>query len=143
MKRIFALAAVAMWAMAPVPTWAAAPADPADEFLTTKPVAAVPAEYSLDTEMVVRDWVLCTSASSAKKMVEAHRAGLTAARTAYEELEAAKTCGRFSELKVILRAPLFTGTPSGAGDARAFAAMVDLSGNWASAFVITGSLPSE
>jgi hypothetical protein len=123
---------------AAVPASAAAPGDLEPE--ATAPVTAPIREYDLDTEMVVRDWVLCVSEAVAEKLVHARETGLDAARSTYAELNAAKSCGRFSELRVILRERLYA-SRSGA-DARAFGALVDFAGEWASAYVVYG-LPAE
>jgi hypothetical protein len=134
-----AVAALLFLCGAALPASAAAPGDLEPE--ATVPVTASPIrDYDLDTEMVVRDWVLCVSQAVAEKLVHARETGVDAARSTYAELNAAKSCGRFSELRVILQERLYA-SRSGA-DARAFGALVDFAGEWASAYVVYG-LPAE
>jgi hypothetical protein len=144
MRRIRSLTLAAILVTsAATSTSAAAPEDPGVALPETRVIAVVPASYALDTDIVVRDWVLCTTASAAKILVEARQVGVAAALEAYNNLKIAKSCGQFEELRVILRAQLYAATLDALGEARAFAAKVDLSGSWASAFVISGSLPEE
>src|SRR5690606_31168137 len=85
--------------------YAAAPADidpGADES------AAI---YQLDTVLVVHNWVLCTSRDSAERLARAREAGTVVAQQAYAELAAAKTCGKFKKLGVMLHAPLYRSAP--------------------------------
>ena len=49
-------------------------------------------------------------------------------------------------MRVILQAPVYGDSSdrlSVGGDALVFEALVDLAGNWASAYVVSGSLPSQ
>ena len=113
-----------------------------------EPNAAAPSEiglgpsidYSLDTEMVVKNWVLCISQPLAEKLARAREAGPESARLAYLDLASAKSCGQFPELHVILRQRLYSSTAEAGYDARVFGADVNFSGDWASAFVVSGSL---
>ncbi len=134
-----ALVALLFLCGAALPASAAAPGD-----IEPEPAASAKAlsirDYDLDTEMVVRNWVLCVSETVAEKLVHARETGIEAARSTYAELNAAKSCGRFAELRVILRERLYA-SRSGA-DARAFGALVDFAGEWASAYVVYG-LPAE
>ncbi len=97
-------------------------------------------DYSLDTEMVVRNWVLCASEAVAERLVHARETSVAAARSTYAELNAAKSCGRFAEMRVILRERLYSSTLG--HDARVFGALVDFAGEWASAYVVYG-LPAD
>jgi hypothetical protein len=111
--------------------------------LVEAPSAAltVPQDYALDTEMVVHNWVLCVSRAFAEELVLAHEQGPSAARRTYEGLQAGRFCGQFAELRVILQARLTAVSIDRQRDARVFEALVNLSGNWASAFVVSGGLP--
>ena len=57
----------------------------------------------LDTEMVVRNWVLCVSQTVAEQLVRVREQGTGAAQSAYAELREARSCGQFPEMHVILR----------------------------------------
>ena len=126
------------------PAFAAAP-----DLLDAEPLApaaktAAPiADYALDTEMVVRNWVLCVSATVAEELVHARESGIDRARSTYAELNAAKSCGQFSELRVILQERLYVSSAESGHDARVFGALVDFSGSWASAYVVYGGLPEQ
>jgi len=104
--------------------------------------AAVPADFRLGTEMVVHDWVLCVSASSAEAIAKARAEGVDQAVAVYDGLKAAKSCGQFPELHVILRKPVYRSDPSLNTDARVFAASVNIGGSWPSGFVVFGGLPA-
>lgn len=121
---------------------AAAPDDTALAPLATRPALLAPARQ-LNTEMVVRDWVLCISRSVAEELVHAREAGVETATKVYADLKAAKSCGRFAELKVILQEPLYAASLEGAGEAAAYGALVSISGGWANAFLVTGGIPAE
>ena len=60
-------------------------------------------DYSLETEMVVHDWVLCVSQPLAEQLARAREAGAESARSAYADLAGARSCGKFPELRVILQ----------------------------------------
>lgn len=124
--------------------WAAAPVGVESDMPALGTVAATPAKiYELDTEMVVRDWVLCVSASVAEDLVRAREESLEQAWSAYEAFKEARQCGRFAELRVILQEPLYSSAAEASHDARVFGALVNLSDNWASAFVVSGSLSEQ
>jgi len=116
-------------------------ADPAEPALRSE--IAVPGDYALDTEMVVRNWVLCVSQSVAEELVRARETSVAAALKAYDDLRTAKSCGQFAELRVILQTPLYGAAVDAGGDAQAFEALVNLTGSWASAYVVSGSLPDQ
>jgi hypothetical protein len=99
--------------------------------------------FDLETEMVVHDWVLCTSQAMAEQLVRAREESVEEARSAYENLKSARSCGQFSELRVILRERLYSTASGSDYDARAFGALVKFSDEWASAFVVYGSLPDN
>ncbi len=110
--------------------------------LDEQPAAAlsVPTDHALDREIIVNNWVLCVSQGFAEELVQAREVSAQAAAETYEELKAEKSCGLFPELLVILREPLYIGSIDQNRDARVFEALVNLAGNWASAFVVSGSL---
>jgi hypothetical protein len=122
---------------------AAAPDD-----LPLAPPPAAPASsagpgFALETEMVVHDWILCISASGAEELARARaEEGIASARAAYASLSETRACGQFPELRVILRERLYEGAGPG-HDARAFGALINLSGDWAAAFVVSGGLASD
>ncbi len=104
---------------------------------------SLPPDYKLDTEMVVRNWVLCISRSFAEELALARQTSADAALATYNDLKAAKSCGRFSQLRVILQEPVYGDEMGAGGDAMVFQALVDLAGSWASAYVVSGSLPTQ
>jgi hypothetical protein len=114
---------------------AAAPAD-----LDPGGEPAVPT-YQLGTVLVVHDWVLCTTQASAESLARAREAGVSAAEKAYADLAAAKTCGRFKKLGVMLREPLYHTAPGLDVDARVFDALVNVGAGWQNGFVVAGGLP--
>jgi hypothetical protein len=97
------------------------------------------ADYALDTELVVHDWVLCVSRAMTESLVSAHNDGRRAAARVYADLNAARACGRFAELRVILRERIASATRAG-NDTRAFAALVRVADDWATAFVVAGAV---
>lgn len=123
--------------------WAAAPVGLEPEPPVPDAAAAAPAIYDLDTEMVVHNWVLCVSRAGAVELVQARQEGVQSAWSAYEALAEARKCGRFAELRVILQEPLYSWTAGSGDDARVFGALVHFADDWASAFVVTGSLPED
>jgi hypothetical protein len=125
-------------------SFAAAPDDIAVEAPAAPEVAApVGLDYALETEMVVHNWVLCISAPLAEQLARARATSLDEARSAYADLAGAKSCGQFPELRVILRERLYSSASGSEHDTRVFGALVNLSGSWANAFVVSGSLPED
>jgi hypothetical protein len=138
------IAAVFAFSTTLSPAFAAAPGGLDPEPAMTQTTASPPiVDYSLDTEMVVRNWVLCVSPSVAEQLVHAREEGLERARSTYAELNAAKFCGQFPELRVILQERLYASSADSGHDARVFGALVDFSGSWASAFVVYGGLSEQ
>jgi hypothetical protein len=125
--------------------WAAAPVGIETELPSADgAVAAPPASlYELDTEMVVHNWVMCISANVAEQLVRAREEGVEQALSAYKGFKQDRKCGRFAELRVILREPLYKSAGESGHDARVFGALVNLANNWASVFLVTGGLPEE
>lgn len=138
------LAALLIFSAMLSPAFAAAPdLIDADPMVRPAKAGATIADYALDTEIVVRNWVLCVSETVAEELVHAREAGLDLARSTYAELNASKSCGQFSELRVILRERLYASSAESGHDARVFGALVDFSGHWASAYVVFGGLPEQ
>lgn len=135
-----AAAFVALTLVAPA-AWSAAPdALTADEPTPAASGIGAPIDYALETEMVVRNWVLCISQPLAEQLARARKGGAESARTTYADLAGARSCGLFPELRVILQQPLYVSGGDAGYDARVFGALVNLSGDWATAFVVSGSL---
>jgi hypothetical protein len=126
------------------PAWAAAPdAQIVDPASPAQIGIAAPGKYALETEMTVHNWVLCISQPLAEELVRAREAGVDSARQAYAGLASSRSCGQFPELRVILQDPLYTSAATAGYDARIFGALVNLSGDWASAYVVSGGLPDN
>jgi hypothetical protein len=98
--------------------------------------------YAPETEIVVRDWILCVSQAVAEELVRAGEESADRALAAYADLSRSRACGRFSQLRVILKERLYVSAVEGS-DAGVFGALVNLSGDWASGFVVYGGLPAE
>lgn len=120
-------------AMLATATFAAAP-----DALDPEPSAAPPAEYLLDTVLIVHNWVLCVSETSAADLVRAREQGPEAAAQAYADLAAAKVCGRFAKLGVMLKQLTYRSGPGRDYETRAFSAMVNIGVGWQSGFVVAG-----
>jgi hypothetical protein len=140
--RIFGLGAAVLTAA--ILTQAAAIAATSDPIeMPTKPApaldAAPAADFQLGTELTVHDWVLCVSESTAEQIAKARDESIDAALATYANLQAAKSCGRFPELHVILKQAVYESDR----DARAFAASVNIGGGWPDAFVVYGALPAK
>jgi hypothetical protein len=101
-----------------------------------QPAAAT--EYELETVRVVHNWILCVSETSARSLASAREEGTEAAAVVYEQLAAAKSCGRFAKLGVVLKQPLYRSAANADYDARVFAALVNIGVGWQSAFVVSG-----
>lgn len=138
-----AAGAAALIAVSP-PVWAAAPDDldagvPAPQIDLSAPAI----DYALETEMVVHNWILCVSQPVAEQLVRAREQSVEIARMTYADLASERSCGQFPELRVILRDRVYVSAADAGYDARIFGALVNLSGDWASAFVVSGGLPAE
>jgi hypothetical protein len=141
--RSLGAAVLAVAVAAPMAALAAAPDNLDDATPALQPPAGViaPLEYQLNTQMVVRDWVLCVSQAYAESLAKARAAGLDKALATYSDLKASKSCGQFTELTVVLHQSLFA---AAAGDnAQVFSAAVSIAGRWANAFLVEGGLPAE
>ncbi len=129
--------------IAPLAAFAAAPDNLDDSVPAPKPPTSMiaPLDYQLGTEMVVRDWVLCVSETVAETLAKARATGVAEALAAYSDLKAAKSCGQFSQLRVVLHKSLYAAATQ--DNAQVFSAAVNISGHWANAFLVKGSLPAE
>jgi hypothetical protein len=135
--------ALIFYAAAPL-AWAAAPAEIGIEASEIQPSPApIASLFELETEMVVHNWVLCTSQDRAEQLVRAREESLERAQSAYADLKQSRSCGQFPELRVILRERLYVTTADSGHDARIFGALVNFADAWASAFVVYGSLPEK
>ncbi len=99
--------------------------------------------YELDTEMVVKDWVLCISAAVAEQLAQAREESVEKALSAYAALQQARSCGRVPELRVILQERIYASAPESDHDTRAYGALVNFSDDWATAYVVYGGLPPQ
>lgn len=136
------IAAILFFAAMTAPALSA-PGDLDVEPAQTAPHATLIIDHALDTEMVVKNWVLCVSQTVAEQLVHAREESPDQARATYAELNQAKSCGQFPELRVILQERLYTSTAESGHDARVFGALVDFAGSWASAYVVYGGLPEQ
>jgi hypothetical protein len=93
--------------------------------------------YRLDTEMTVHNWVLCISADRAESLAKARGEGKAKGAAVYADLQAAKACGLFPEMQVILQQPIHEPAAALSTDGHVFGALVKFSGQWARAFVVS------
>lgn len=99
--------------------------------------------YRLDVEMTVRNWVLCASQSPAERLVRARQQGRDIAEKTYADLASARSCGRLAEMQVILQEPLYDALIGAGGHAGVYSALINISGAWASGFVVYGGVPEN
>ena len=137
-----AAAVVALSLSAPS-AWSAAPDTLEPDATLPMNARIAPSGYALETEMTVHNWVLCISQPLAEQLVRARETGPESALQVYAGLASARSCGQFPELRVILRDPLYASAADAGYDARIFGALVNLSGDWASAYVVSGGLPDK
>jgi hypothetical protein len=100
-------------------------------------------EHQLDVEMTVRNWVLCASQPFAERLVRARVESREAAQEAFADLATARSCGQLAEMQVILQAPLYDAFLGSGGHAGVYSALINISGAWASGFVVYGGLPED
>lgn len=138
-------AAIALTSLQP----ASAAAPDALEFDAPTAKIAAPAigapliEHKLDVEMTVRNWVLCTTQPLAETLVHAREEGTAAAVKAFADLEAARSCGLFAEMQVILQKPIYETMLHTGGQAKVYGALINISGAWASGYVVYGGVPEN
>jgi len=99
--------------------------------------------YRLDVEMTVRNWVLCASQPFAERLVRARQESRAAAAKALADLETARSCGRLAEMQVILQDPLYDALVGAGLHAGVYGALINISGEWASGFVVYGGVPED
>jgi hypothetical protein len=126
--------------------WSAAPATldlPGKPAPTTMSAAPIE-DYRLDTERVVKHWVLCISQTLAESLVRAREQSAAEAAKAFEKFKAARTCGLFAELRVILRQPIYASAENSGFDGRIFGASISIAGGrWAAGFVVSGVIDAQ
>ena len=110
----------------------------APDLLDPEPPAARATDYAMDTVLVVHNWILCVSETSAESLVKARESGAETAAQVYADLAAAKTCGRFAKLGVMLKQSLYRSGPGKDYEARVFGALVNIGVGWQSGFVVVG-----
>ena len=140
MRGIVNFCAAAGLCLAAAPALAAAPdALDAAPAVTSGALAAISGAdpYRLDTEMTVHNWVLCISADRAESLVRARGEGKARGDAVYADLQAAKACGLFPEMQVILQQPVYEPAAALSSEGHVFGALVKLSGQWARAFVVS------
>lgn len=94
--------------------------------------------YKLDTEMTVKNWVLCVSERGAESLVKAREESREKGDAVYASLRDGKSCGLFPEMRVILQQSLYEPAPAAAYHARVFDALIQFSGQWAKGYVVSG-----
>jgi hypothetical protein len=123
---------------AAVGAWAAAPA--ALDTEPQKPVGVsamdAPGIYQLEVEMTVKNWVLCISQPLAEGLLKARETSQETFLNAYSQAAAAHTCGQMPQMQVKLQKAVYESAPDAANRGLVFNALVNLSGAWATAFVV-------
>jgi len=145
--RLLSAAAAVIMTCALQPASAAAP----DALELDAPTAKVAApaigapliEHKLDVEMTVKNWVLCTTQPLAETLVHAREESAAAAAKAFADLEAARSCGLFAEMQVILQKPIYETMVHSGGQAKVYGALINISGAWASGYVVYGGVPEN
>ena len=99
-----------------------------------------PELFKLNSEIVVRNWVLCVTRALAEQIVLARQAGETQARIAIAQLQSTRLCAEFPEMTVILHEPVVARSPFVPYAARAFSADISIGGQWVSAYVVNTRL---
>jgi len=110
----------------------------APDLLDPEPASSPAPDYRLDTVLVVHNWILCVTETSAESLARAHEDSAETAAQVYADLAAAKSCGRFAKLGVMLKAPLYRSGPGKDQEARVFSALVNIGAGWQNAFVVAG-----
>jgi hypothetical protein len=141
-RKVCAAAATAA-AVATSPAAGAAVIAPGLDALEPQSRSAPLLGHRLDVEMTVRNWVLCASQPVAEMLVRARQQGRDAAEKAYVDLASARSCGRLAEMQVILQEPLYDALIGVGGHAGVYGALINISGEWASGFVVYGGVPED
>jgi hypothetical protein len=146
-RLLFTAATVMMMTSAPPQAWAAAPdaldLDAGTAAIAGPAIGAPLIEHELDVEMTVRNWILCASQPFAETLVHAREKSPDAAAKTFADLEAARSCGRFAEMQVILQKPIYEALLHSGGQAKVFGALINISGSWASGYVVYGGVPEN
>lgn len=95
-----------------------------------------PGLYQLDVEMTVKNWVLCVSQPLAEGLLKARETSKENFMSAYSQAAAAHTCGQMPEMQLKLQKAVYESAPEAANRGTVFNALVNLSGAWATAFVV-------
>jgi hypothetical protein len=145
--RLLSLAAAAMMMGALQPASAAAPdaleLDAQTAKVATPAIGAPLVEHQLDVEMTVKNWILCTTQPLAETLVHAREQSADAATKAFADLSAARSCGRFAEMQVILQKPIYETMLHSGGQAKVYGALINISGAWATGYVVYGGVPEN
>jgi hypothetical protein len=110
----------------------------APDFIDPEPASTPATDYTLDTVLIVHNWILCVTETSAESLARAHAESAEVMAEVYADLAAAKSCGRFAKLGVMLKTPLYRSGPGKDNEARVFAAMVNVGAGWQNAYVVAG-----
>lgn len=131
-------AAIAAFCLSAPAVLAAAP-DALDPVEASPPATGLsaPIDYSLDTEMVVRNWVICVSQEFAEQLVRARDDSIEKARETYVQLNVAHYCGQLPTMQVILQGAIAESTAVPPRQAKIFNGLVNFAGDWASVFIVT------
>lgn len=141
-NQICAAAVIATVGVAPYPAGAVVDAPDVGTFGTRDQSAPITG-YRLDVEMTVHNWVLCASQPVAESLVRARQQGRDAAEKAYAQLASARSCGRLAEMQVILQKPVYDAPIDAGGRAGVYSALINVSGEWASGYVVFGGVPED
>jgi hypothetical protein len=118
--------------------WAAAPAalDPEPQANVGATPINAPGLYQLDVEMTVKNWVLCVSQPLAEGLLKARETSRETFLNAYSQAAAAHTCGQMPQMQVKLQKAVYESATDAENRGTVFNALVNLSGAWATAFVV-------
>jgi hypothetical protein len=112
--------------------------DPEQQAVTAAAISA-PGLYQIDVEMTVKNWLLCISEPLAEDLLKARETSEERFLAAYSQAAAAHTCGQMPEMHLKLEKQVYVSAPDAGRRGTVFNALVNLSGAWATAFV----LPTE
>ena len=144
-RRFFCVAAVIAAFVSIEPAFAAPEAtESTDQAGPTNGAFGIPlVEHRLDVEMTVRNWVLCASKLTAEKLALAREDGPETAAEVFADLEAARSCGRLAEMQVILQERIFESHSPAIDQMTVYGALINISGAWASGFVVSGAMAEQ
>src|ERR1700704_6214310 len=101
---------------------------------------AAPAAEQIGKEMMVQNWILCTSQANAESIAKARADGVEPAMKLYGDLQLTKACGVFPTMKLILRQSLYESPVEVKNTTRVYRASVNLGTEWPTGFVVYGVL---